>query len=321
MKNKIKQIIFLFITFFISSENVFGVMNTYITEMTDSNGQKIKRHFNGKTDRQLSIGIGEHSSNTDLGYCIDVGADLGDKKPISQLDISLEKYLTEAFNDSAKAKSVTNKINQYIQLGYKYNGQNSSKYFLATQKLIWDELYNAGYRKEHYGNDVYFTAGEERYDIATEEAKIKNNVINYYKTPSMCSQNSKLEIAVGETKTYEDTYKVLSNYEVICEEGLTCEIEENTLKVTANMETKSKKIKFHKKGIEGTDNIIYKREGEQAVLVNAKPLDSVSCEFGVDSYTNAKTSDSKIIAVIMIGILSATIVYIIITKNQYINAK
>ena len=69
MKQKIKRIIFLLAIFFMLSENVFGVTNTYITEMTDSKGQKINRHYNGKTDRQLHIGIGEHSSNTTAAYC------------------------------------------------------------------------------------------------------------------------------------------------------------------------------------------------------------------------------------------------------------
>lgn len=321
MKQKIKRIIFLLAIFFMLSENVFGVTNTYITEMTDSKGQKINRHYNGKTDRQLHIGIGEHSSNTTAAYCLDVGAPLGDKAPISKLDLSLEEYLSAAINDSSKSKNIANKINQYMQFGYNYNNQNSDKYFLATQKLIWDELYNAGYRQDYYDDEIYFTAGEEKYDISTEEEIIKNNITNYYKTPSMCSNTTKLEIAVGETAKYEDTNKVLSNYTVTCDEGLICQIDNNILKITANTETTAKKIRFHKKGLSGTNNIIYKRDGEQAVLVNAKPLDEISCEFGVDTYTNVQTSDSRIAAIIILGIISATITYIIVSRNQYINAK
>lgn len=321
MKKKISKIILIFATFFLSTENVFGAINTYITEMTDSEGQKISRHFNGNSDRQLSIGIGEHSSSTEPGYCIDVGAELGDRKPISELDMSLEEYLTDALNNSSTAKNVANKINQYIQFGYKYNNQDSDKYFIATQKLIWDELYNAGYRQEYYGNDVYFTAGGEIYDISSEETTIKNNINNYYKTPSMCSSTTKLEIAVGETMTYEDTSKVLSNYKVTCNEGLTCKIEGNTLKVTANSEGGNHSIKFTKDGLDGTENIIYQRSGEQAVLVNAKPIEGVSCEFGIDTYKNVQTSGSKIVAVMSLSILSIIIAYIIITRNKYLNAK
>ena len=321
MKKKFNKILFVFILLFASTQNVFGITNTYITEMEDSENQKISRHYDGKTDRQLSIAIGEHSSNTIPGYCIDVGLELGDRKPISQYDGNLEDYLTEKLKSQTTAKNVANKINQYIQFGYNYNNQNSDKYFIATQKLIWDELYHAGYRKDYYGDDVYFTAGDSTYDISNEEATIKNNISNYYKTPSMCSSTSKLEIAVGETISYEDTSKVLSNYQASCSEGLICEIEGNTLKVTANKEAKEQKIKFSKSGIKGNENIIYKREGEQAVLVNGKPIEGVSCEFGIDTYKNVQTSGAKIVAIVSLSVLSIIMAYVIVKRNQYINAE
>lgn len=311
MNKKINKIIAILVAFFFMTSSPHAeVQNTYLTEMKDSNGQKIYRNFNGQQERQLSIEIGPHSSTTTTAYCIDVGATLGDRAPISQLNENLESYLTRMLNNKEKAVKVTKKINEYIQFGYKYNGQNSDKYLIATQKLIWDELYNAGYRQNYYSNNVYFTAGGNDYDISAEESKIKSNINNYYKTPSMCSSTTKLEIAIGETATYEDTNKVLSNYKVNCDEGLVCEIKENTLKVTANSEGAEYKITFTKNGLSGTSNIIYQRSNEQAILVNATPIEAVSCQFGIDTYKNVQTSGMKIIYIAVIGLFSGIMAYI-----------
>ena len=320
MSQKIIKITTIFVSFFFMTIKSYAeVQNTYLTEMTDSNGNTIYRNFNGKKESQLSIEIGPQSSETTTAYSIDVGANLGDKAPISQLNENLESYLEKQLNNKEKDTQVTKKINEYMHFGYKYNGQNSDKYLIATQKLIWDELYNAGYRQDNYSNNVYFTAGEEEYDISTEENKIKNNISNYYKTPSMCSSANKLEIAIGETAIYEDTNKVLSNYQVQCNEGLTCKIEDNKLRITATKEGAAQKITFIKNGKTGTSNVIYQRENEQAVLVNAAPLDEVSCQFGIDTYKNVQTSGMKLLYITVIGLFCGVMAYIAYYTKKSLN--
>lgn len=326
MKEKLRKIIFILAMLILTNENVYAVTNTYIYEMKDSNGEIIYRNFNGKQERQLSIEIGEHSSTTITGYCIDVGIELGDKKPISTLELNLTEYLNNVLNNKEKAENVSKKINEYMAFGYGYNGQNSDKYLIATQKLIWDELYKAGYRKEYYSNNVTFTSGNNTYDISTEENNIKNNINNYYKTPSICSSQNENDITFGETKTYVDTSNVISKYNVICDEGLECEIKENKLIVTATKSEKNKKIKFTKDGINGNNNIIYQRTGEQAVLTNAETIKGVSCEFEIDVNKeneqnitenvteNVETGESKNIIIIMIGIFSLYIAYLATKK-------
>ena len=138
----------------------------------------------------------------------------------------------------------------------------------------------------------------------------------------MRSNNTDLEIAVGETKSYEDTSNVLSKYKVNCDNGLTCEIKENKLIVTANKESSNYQIKFTKDGISGKNNIIYQRSGEQAVVVNAESIEGVSCQFGIDTYQkieenvteNVETAGGKATTTIIIGLLSLTIAYIITRK-------
>ena len=139
MKHKINKIILVLATFFLATENVFGVTyNSYITNIKDSDDNIVSRILSGGNATQDKIAIGETQATAVNGYCIDVGATLGDKTYINQLD-GLEDYLSYVI-DSSKVKNVTNKINQYIQFGYGYNGQNSDKYIVATQKLIWDGL-------------------------------------------------------------------------------------------------------------------------------------------------------------------------------------
>lgn len=135
----------------------------------------------------------------------------------------------------------------------------------------------------------------------------------------MCSNKTNLEIAVGETKTYEDTENVLSNYKVNCDDGLTCEIEGNKLIVTANKESSNHKIKFKKDGINGKNNVIYQRSGEQAVVINAEPIEGISCQFGIDASQenvteNVQTAGTKTTITMIIGMLSLTIAYIITKK-------
>lgn len=323
MKSKFSKIILTITIFFLSTESAFGAtIHSYVTNIKDSDGNIVSRVFTGGLETQDKIAIGETEATAVNGYCIDVGATLDDKTYINQLE-DLEDYLSYIL-DSSKVKSVANKINQYVQFGYGYNGQNTDKYIVATQKLIWDELYNAGYRQSYYNTDVTFKAHNtgKTYDISSEEKTIQNNINNYYKKPSMCSSTTKLEIAVGETITYEDTNKVLSNYKVTCDNGLTCVIDGNTLKVTATAEGSEHNIKFSKDGLSGNGTIIYRKQNDhQAVLVNAEPIEGVSCQFGLDTYKNVQTSGSKIVATMSLCMLSIMVAYIIITRNQYLNAK
>lgn len=320
MNKKIIRLITILVAFFFMASTTHAeVERVFLRVMDDSMGHTVYRNFDGNKKRQLSIEIGTSNSTAVTGYCLDVGASLTDKAAIEPIDGNLESYLTKMLNNKEKAVKVTKKINEYIQFGYKYNGQNSDKYLIATQKLIWDELYKAGYRQEHYANNVYFTAGGQDYDITTEENNIKNNINNYYKTPSMCSSSNKLEIATGETVTYEDKNNVLSNYKVNCDNSLKCQIEGNKLKVTASAEGTEYKITFNKEGMNGSSNVIYQRSDEQTVVVNANPIEGISCQFGIDTYKNVQTSDMKIIYIGAIGLFSGVMAYIAYYTKKTLN--
>lgn len=322
MNNRYRKILTLIISFFIMSTFVSAEnINIYISKTNDENGQRIYRTAHGDKGEHLSIGIGTHSSNQKVGYCLDYDKELEDRVPTFLLEGGLIEYIKSIINDENKAKEVTKKINQYITFGYLYNNQNSIKFRIATQKLIWDELYYAGYRQDQYSPDITFSAGGNNYDIKNEENTIKNNIKNYYKTPSLCSSQTKIELAVGETATYEDTNEVLSLYNVSCDDGLTCSKQGNKLTITANSEALSQNITFTKSGLSGEGTMVYRKEkAQQAVLVSNESIDGISCNFGVDSYVNVKTAEPNLILTVAIAIIAIFSAYTYLFEIQNENA-
>ena len=126
MKRKINKIILTIATFFITTQNVFGA-NTYIRLLQDSDGNTVSGIIGDKSDSHHIISIGEDKGSAEIGYYLDIRMTLGDQKYIGAMDKKLEGYLTSILNDSSKAKTVANKINQYVHFGYKYNGQNTDQ--------------------------------------------------------------------------------------------------------------------------------------------------------------------------------------------------
>ena len=318
MDKRYKRILTLIISFFVMSTFVSAEnINIYISKTNDENGQRIYRTAHGDKGEHLSIGIGPHSTQTKIGYCLDYDKHLDDRVPTFPLEGGLLGYIKSIITDENKAKEVTKKINQYVIFGYNTTNQNSTRYQIATQKLIWDELYYAGYRQDQYSPDITFSSGGNNYDITKEEETIKNNIKNYYKTPSFCSSNNKIELAVGETATFEDTNGVLSLYNVSCDESLSCIKKGNKLTITANSEAKSQNISFTKSGITGEGSIVYRKEkAQQAVLVSNESIDGISCNFGVDSYVNVKTGEPNLILTITIAIIAIFTAYTYLFKIQ-----
>jgi len=295
---------------FIMTKNVYGsTANITKSYLKDDSGQWVYKNNNGITGQQVKIIVKDTSKTEEqIGYCIDAGKAL-DGGEYHTTNESLYEYLNKEINNEEKTKTAIKNINEYIYFGYEYNNQNSFEYYLATQKLIWDELYNAGHSQDAYNPNTYFYTDSGKIDISDEINTIKNTINNYYKLPSLCSNHSKLEIAVGETSEYTDNNKVLTNYKVSCSEGLICESNENTLKVTATKEGNEQRINFSKT-IQGEALTLYEQENKQPVIVNRGELEPISCEFGIDTYKNVQTSDMKIVYIITVGLFCGVMAYI-----------
>ena len=325
MKKKITNILTtILLGFFICISNVSAdakIVDRVDIKIDDKTVYKMYDNTsNGKTDIVGATGAVVKVSIDGVeydGYCIDFGITISSGTTANTLD--LYDYYKDVLGESA-ATALVRKIVLYAKFGYGSSGKTSPKYYLATQQLIWEAINNTGFyetdfykqragKKFNIQNLGWTTDKETKIDISPEISAIKSAVNNYYTTPSFCSSQNKLEIEIGKTVEYTDNNNVLSSYEVTCENGLTCTTNGNKLSITAKDEAGNKQITFLKPST-GTDNVIYRADGQQGIVVNRGILESVSCEFGVDTFKNEKTADMQIIYIVVIGLFCGTMSYI-----------
>ena len=257
-----------------------------------------------------------------FGFCIDFGVNI--KSGQTDTPISLSSYFQNVLSESA-TNELLKKLTLYRKYGYGSSGRTTDKYYLATQKLIWEAINDTGF----YNSDFYASRsgkkiniddfdwtinGEVVIDLSAEisaiETSIKNHNSTYYKTPSFCSSQNKIEIEVGQTAEYTDNNNVLSQYQVTCSAGIVCQKNENKLTVTAKDKAGNHQITFLKPA-QGKESYVYRVDGQQGIIVIEEgKYDPVSCEFGIDSFKNEKTADTKIIYFIAIGLFSGIVAYI-----------
>lgn len=308
----------------IEERRIISINGKTVYKLYD-NTETGNKDYIGSTAGKIILNI---EGKQHIGYCIDFGmaVDVG----ITETQ-KLEEYFANVLGQDT-AKRLMKKITEYLSFGYGSVGKTTDKYYLATQQLIWEAINDTGfYATEFYvqqrggnanklkiSNFRWITDKEEKVvlDISEEINAIKQSIDSYYQTPSFCSSQTKLEIEVGETAEYTDNNNVLSQFEVICENGITCEKNENKLKVTAVNEAGSNKITFLKKSETNTDSYVYRKTGKQGVIISSGSLEAVSCQFGINSFKNEKTADIKIIYIVTITIFCVIMSYITYYTNK-----
>ena len=261
------------------------------------------------------------------GYCIDFGMYVSTGTVESPQ--TLYEYFKNVLSDEA-AKDLVKKLTLYTQFGYGTVGKTTDKYYLATQQLIWQAISDTGfYNSDFYHNQTEGTVsklkienfrwtndnGKTTIDISSQINTIKNDINSYYSKPSFCSSTNELELEIGSTAEYIDNNNVLDSYVVTCEGGLKCQTNGNKLSVTAINDAGRQKITFNKAPT-GTENYVYRVTGKQGIIIQEGTLEPVSCEFGIDTFKNEKTSDTQIAYVIVIGIFGGIMAYIIYTTKK-----
>ena len=331
MKKKLKCITIMALSFlFVSIPNVFASSEIKSRDYIQIDGKAVKRCYNNTATGKLncssdSLGVGKITLVIDgkevPGFCIDFGmpVEIGTSETPESLKTYFQNVLTES-----ESEELIKKLIRYTTFGYGKEGRNSDRYYLATQQLIWQAISDTGfYESDFYYNrvkdyqaktrieDFKWIVGDETniLDISNEINSILNSINNYYKTPSFCSSQNKIEIEVGESAQFTDNNNVLSLYEVKCDTGISCETNGNKLKVTALDEASSQRITFSK-APSGTENLVYRVPGKQGIITNQGALEPISCEFGIDSFKNVQTSDAKILYVITIGLFCGIMAYI-----------
>lgn len=215
-------------------------------------------------------------------FCLEIGAHF---VPGEASGKDLKTYLSES--GISNSTDVAKKINEYLYFGYGSSGRTSNRYYLATQKLIWEELSKAGFYNTSYFKSNEFPITPPSFtkvnfygtdvgtlDLSSEVAAITNSVTDYYKKPSICSTGN-LTLETGEEKTLTDSTGVLSEYTVSCGEGLTCEKSGNNLKITAKS-VGAKTITLTK-AKKGTAAMAYARDNYQDLVAGGE-VGPVSCK-------------------------------------------
>lgn len=167
-----------------------------------------------------------------------------------------------------------------------YFTQPSETNYVLTQNLIWREL---GFQS-YYTNSEYPTLQSQQ----TWVNEVMNKVNNYSIYPSF--HDLKQEITVGETLALEDTNGVLSQMQVVSDDGLKVWLEGNVLKVQATENTPDNAIISLKKAVvnEGV-NFVVKSGNSQAVSVcyTRNPLMS-QINFHVNKYGSLELTKANV---------------------------
>lgn len=130
--------------------------------------------------------------NGELAYCLDASLTLNESIYSSSTDFSIHNIDEEMLN--------------YLELvnyfGYGYENRTDSKYYLATQEIIWEYL---------SGGEIYWTNGKggEVINIDTYKNEILNSIEKYLLTPNIPSYN---ETYQHEDIILEDSNNVLKYY-------------------------------------------------------------------------------------------------------------
>ncbi|MBQ2872942.1 MAG: thioester domain-containing protein [Bacilli bacterium] len=337
MKNITKYIVIALTFLFIFSPDVLASSEIKSREFIKIDGKQVKKYYNN-TETGVTNHLGGKAGivtiiidgQEHIGFCIDFGMSVS--TGVTENPQTLKEYFQNVLSEK-EANELIRKLTLYMTFGYGAEGKKTDKYYLATQQLIWQAISDTGfYASDFYHNQTNGSVrkmridnfrwtndeGKSTIDISEEINNIQNTINQYYKTPSFCSSQNKIEIEVGETAEFTDKNNVLQSYDIKCDNGITCETEGNKLKVTAIDEASSQRITFSKKS-SGSENLVYKVTGKQGLITNEGTLEPVSCEFGIDSFKNVQTSDSKILYIITIGIFCGVMAYITYYTKKSLN--
>lgn len=248
-------------------------------------------------------------------FCLEYGADAITGTSLDEKDI--EEYFKNGLSETA-AKALVTQINKYIYFGYGSEGMTSEKHYIATQKLIWEAISKSGFYKSDYykGNvDEYefntltFKYGDGTLVDVSNEVKAIEDAIKAHETkPSFCSTTK--NISLFDKVSLEDENKVLSQYELICPDGLSCKIVDNKLEIEAEKSGDVKKITFSKDAV-GNATEMYKKGSYQGVVVAEGMVDAISCYLTINvSENNPETGGANILLILMIGLFCGMVAYI-----------
>lgn len=159
--------------------------------------------------------------------------------------------VTEGLSGSYLSDEQKEYVEAIGHYGYEYPGHQSTAFYLATQELIWEYLYNS----EVVWN-LAPDGSEMEHDVEYEKSEILSLVEKRNQIPSF-HQNT-ITVYEGETLALKDENNVLNQFE-ISQEGIW--IKGNIL--MSNRLTKDIKIKGTYQKYDNEVTLLYRQEGSQ----------------------------------------------------------
>lgn len=321
MKRIIKTSIFIFIALFACKTNVNAMYIDGSTSVWEK-GEIVKITDGKEGSTQYKTWLEDGT----VAFCVEHGINFKSGEVDTE---TLTNYFKNGLTEE-KTKELVKQISEYLYFGYGNEGKNSDEYYLATQKLIWEAISKSGfYASEYYANRIQsynFTTIEYKYkngdniDLTDEVKNINNAISKYYAKPSICSSNLE-ELEVGEVIRYEDTNKVLDQYNVTCADGIKCEKNGNVLKITGIKEGKNQKITLSKSEVK-KEIPLYIANGYQGVITKAGNLEAVSCNNEITTFVAPVTADINITLIMAVALISGMMMYITyksVNENKMLN--
>ena len=191
-------------------------------------------YLNG--DMWIYINLPLRYANDKLVYCIE-----------PDVRITTSDYIIYDFNRSGYNEESRKKMELISYYGYRYDGHDDLKYYIATQDLIW---------RMYAGADIRWTKGGEygeEIDISKEKNEILDLISKHNVLPSFNASIN--DIKVNETREFIDTNGVLNNYDLEYSSDLEIIKENNKLIITP------------KKQGEYTINFVHKKNYESKTLL------------------------------------------------------
>ena len=190
--------ILLFIFLFMISINVYADENdTFFMSRTFTDVFAVQEYSSGgKRLYYAKQYLMTKNNITEIGYCIELGANLGATYYSSTSDYNLVGLSDE---DARYIKLVA-------YYGYQYNNHYDYKYYLATQEIIWEYL---------SGDEIYWVNGES-YDASRINVdSMKEEILYLVNRHDIKPDIEYSDISYGDTVTLYDNNNILDEYNVV----------------------------------------------------------------------------------------------------------
>ena len=194
MKKYFKIILCICMMFIFGIKGVKADIGDHVT-LTKSEIENVwaYQYLNG--DMWIYVNLPFRYINDKLVYCIEPAVQ------ITTSDYIIYDFKRSGYNEEAKKRMEL--ISYY---GYKYDGHDDIKYYIATQDLIW-RFYSSA--------DIKWTKGGE-YGEEIDISKEKNEILDLISKHNILPEfnDSINEVKVNETKEFVDSNNVLNNYDI-----------------------------------------------------------------------------------------------------------